>query len=428
MNYMPRFQQSTSELVTEHEKLQEAELLGKLSRDGLSHRLTALDLADSESVYKERLEAELGILEEKGFCGYFLIVADYVRWARDNDIAVGPGRGSGPCSLTGLALGITSVDPIKYKLPFERFVNPVRATVPDFDLDFSEDRYTQVIDYIQARYGTDQVAQISSDDSAPQPTRLVIGDRPLEELIPVYTIPKSNFLATTMTVSQVANAGLVQFNVINQKAITINHRTIRDLEKSNILIDINNIPLDDKEAYALLSAGETPNFDLFDSEHYVSSLKTVQPNRFEHLCALVALCYPRLHGSLSLYLKGKRDPDLVNYYHPALKRFTAETYGIILYQEQLMHITREIAGFSMSQGDIFRRTIKNPTREAMSKQMNMFVDGAMENGFSKIEATGLFEHIAMSGRNTFNKSHAVAYAMIAYQTAWLKVNYPSYGG
>lgn len=427
MNYMPRFQQPASESVPEYEKLQEAKLLRKLSRDGLSHLLNTLNLAESESIYKKRLEVELSILEEKGFCGYFLIVADYVHWAKDNGIAVGPGRGSGPCSLTGFALGITSVDPIKYKLPFERFVNPVRAAVPDFDLDFSEDRYTQVTEYIQARYGTDQVAQISSDEMTPQPARLVIGDRPLEDLIPVYRIPKSNFLATTMTVSQVANAGLVQFNVIKQKAITINHRTICDLEKSNTLIDINNIPLDDKDAYALLSAGEVPNFDLFDTEHYVSSLKTVQPDRFEHLCALIALCYPRLHGTLSLYLEGKQNPDLVKYYHPALKSLTEDTYGIILYQEQLMHITNEISGFTMSQGDIFRRTIKKPTHEAMSKQRNMFVDGSMENGFSKIEAMGLFEHIAMSGRNTFNKSHAVAYAMIAYQTAWLKVNYPSDG-
>jgi len=427
MNYMPQFLQTASGLAAEHEKMQEAELLGKLSRESLAHLLTTLNLAESESVYKERLEAELSILEEQGYCGYFLIVADYVRWAKANGIAVGPGRGSGPCSLTGFALGITGIDPIRYQLPFERFINPARGKVPDFDLDFCAERFTEVAAYIQSKYGPDRVAQISSDQSIPQATRLVIGDRPLKELIPVYTNPASSFLATKMTVAQVAEAGLVQFNVLNQKAISNNHRRIRELATLNTLIDINHIPLDDKDTFDLLSVGETPNFDLFDAEYYVSALKTVQPDRFAHLCALIALCHPRLQSSLSLYLERKRDPDSTQFYHPVLENFTADTYGIILYQEQLMHITHEVAGFSMSQGDLFRRMLKNPTREAMSKQMNLFVDGAMENGFSKIEATGLFEHIAISGRNTFNKSHAVAYAMIAYQTAWLKVNYPRDG-
>lgn len=424
MTFMPKFKQPAQHITNDHHANLEAELLFQISRDGLAKLLSGQNLAASESVYRTRLEAELQTLEERGYCGYYLIVADYVGWAKDNGIAVGPGRGSGPCSLVGFLLGITQIDPIKYDLPFERFINPDKNSVPDFDVDFCALRCDEVTRYIQTKYGSNRVAHISSEDNTPLPARLVIGDRPLAELIPVYLNPELEFLVTNLTISQVSAAGLVQFNVINQTAITKLQYAVHQLAKKDTLINLDSIELNDSKAYRLLSAGVESNIAELDGEHYKTALTTIRPDRFEELCAAIALCYSSLQGSLSLYTERKRNPASISYAHPALQSVTAETYGIILYQEQLMHITHKIAGFTMSQGDLFRRVLKSANREAISQYQTMFIDGAIDYGLSKVEATDLYAHIAWFGRSTFNKSHALAYAMIAYKTAWIKANYP----
>lgn len=425
MTYMPEFIHSTADFSHQCPVNAEADLLWERSRESLSCLLVKLNPAAPESVYKARLETELGILEEHGFSGYFLIVADYVQWAKDNGIAVGPGRGSGPCSLVGFALGITNVDPIKYDLPFERFVNPDRQTLPDFDVDFCDKRQSEVTNYIQSKYGPDRVAQISSHDTTPLTSRLVICDRPLTELVTLYPNPESGFPVAKMTMEQIKDAGLVQFNAINQKALTINQRVVKELTKSGAAIDLDNIPLDDKGAYSLLSAGEASNIAALDDEQYKTALTTVQPDRFQNLCAVIGMSQPRfLQNHIPLYAERSRIPELIQYFHPALEDITAETYGLILYQEQVMHIAHKIAGFSFAQGDSFCRVLKNTNQEAIFIQKNKFIDGAMNFGLLQADAIGLFDHIALSGPRYFNKSHAVAYAMIAYQTAWLKANHP----
>jgi len=423
MTYMPKFSQPAADYSHEQHAILETRLLKESSRENLSRVFIEHPLSAAESAYTKRLESELSIIEDKGFCGYFLIVADYVRWAKTNGIAVGPGRGSGPCSLVGFVLGITKTDPIKFNLPFERFVNPDRETLPDFDLEFCDERADEVSAYIQAKYGVDQVAQISSPEIKPLPQRMIIGDRPLAELVPLYENPNTGFLAAKITLGEISDAGLVQFNVINQKALTIIQRKVTDLERSNKVVDIDKIELDDELTFTLLSAGEQSHIAVLDGENYRDALMAIRPDRFEDLCAVIALCYPKLQKTLPHYLQRKRDPESIEYFHPALKSVTTETYGIILYQEQLMHITHKIAGFSMAQGDSFRRTLKSGNRDVISIQKNLFIEGAKNRGMGQEEAAGLFEHIALYGRNTFNKSHAVAHATIAYQTAWLNAHY-----
>lgn len=420
MTYMPKFIQPTTENDKNIHINPEAELLKKQSREKLSCLLAGNDVAAPAAIYITRLEAELKILEDKDYCGYFLIVADYVQWAKDNSIAVGPGRGSGPCSLVGFALGITNIDPIKYDLPFERFINPERDALPDFDLDFCDERRTEVTDYIKTKYGADRVAQISSDDTTPLPSRLVICDRPLEQLVSLYTMSDSNFPAAKMNIAQVADAGLVQFNAINQKALTIIQRAVQTLTQSGQPIDINSISLDDSDTYRLLSAGELSNIAVLDDEHYKNTLVRVQPDRFENLYAVIALCQPRSQGNIQHYVERKQNPHLVQYLHPALESITAETYGLVLYQEQVMHIAHKIAGFTLAQSDLFRRALKKSDRTTTNYYKNKFINGATNTGVSPAEAVQLFDYVAESNLCSSNKSHAVAFAMIAYQTAWLK--------
>ncbi len=424
MTYMPKFIAPSDESFHGFSAYPEAELLKNLSEKNLSHLLVNLDLAAPETAYQERLEAELQIIIDKGYCEYFLIVADYVGWAREHGIAVGPGRGSGPCSLVGFALGITSIDPIRYKLPFERFVNPEREVLPDFDLEFCDERRCEVTDYIQSRYGADRVAQISSDDICPLPSRLVICDRPLTEIVSLYTNPESGFPAANMNVAQIANSGLVQFNAINQRALTLIQRNVRKLANAGNRIDIDKIALDDTNTYRLLSTGEKSNIDVLDDEHYKNTLKVVRPDCFEHLCAVIALSQPRLKTYISQFVERKQEPASIHYFHPALKKITADTFGLVLYQEQVMHIAHEIAGFTYAQADSFRRALKKSDSKTKLTYKSKFIDGAVSFGLSQPEAADLYDYIALCGQYSFNKSHAVAFAMIAYQTAWLKTNFP----
>ena len=325
--------------------------------------------------------------------------------------------------MVGYSLGITNTDPIKYGLPFERFLNPDRTTVPDYDLDFCDERRDEVVTYIQSKYGADRVAQISSDQNKPLLSRLVIADRPLAELASLYTDPDSGFPTIDITLRHIADAGLVQFNAINQIALTLIQRAVQDLAKTGTIIDIDKIGLDDERTFHLLSAGELSNIPILDDEHYKTTLIAVRPDNFKDLCAVIALCQPRLRGSIPMYVERKRSHPSTHCFHSALKSITQETYGLILYQEQVMHIAHKIAGFSMAQGDLFRRSLRKTDHKAVGVYKNKFIQGALNFGMSRSEASGMFEYVATSGQNSFNKSHAVAYAMLAYQTAWLKANF-----
>jgi len=435
MTFMPKFTQTSIALSHDTHVNLETELLRDRSRECLSLFLIDNDLVSTGfagdeyvqlgAVYKARLEKELTVLADNDFCGYFLIVADYVQWAKANDIAVGPGRGSGPSSLVGFLLGITTVDPIKYALPFERFINTDRMPgrskplFPDFDLDFCDERCGEVVAYIQKKYGVDRVAQISTEDAVPLPTRLVIGDRPLSELVPLYPNPESGFPAAKMTIVQIANAGLVQFNVINQKALTVNQRAIKDRGLSSSVVE--NLPLDDAAVYDLLCSGEESNIVELDGAEYRNTLVTVKPENFDQLCAVVALRFPKLKSITPSYIQRKTNKNVVTYFLPALEQFTKETFGLILYQEQIMHIAHAVAGFSMAQSDLFRRASQKSNDQLTKTFQKPFVDGAMNFGLSKEESLGLFDYLAKSSVSAMNKSHAVAFAMLAYQSAWVKL-------
>ena len=227
-----------------------------------------------------------------------------------------------------------------------------------------------------------------------------------------------------MNLEHISGTGLVRFNAINQKALTIIQSTVFEIAKKGVEINIDNIPLDDKGAYALLSAGMLSNIKILDSKHYKAALTAIQPYQFEHLCAAIALChFPLSRGTIPHYAERKQIPEMINDTYPALESITAETYGLIIYQEQVMYIAQKIAGFSLAQGDLFRRALKNSRQEVISTHKTDFINGAIKFGLPLQEATNLFEHVAKYNRRTFNKSHAVAFAMTAYQTAWLKANY-----
>ena len=254
MTYMPKFIPTDTDHSTD--KYTQAELLREHSKVGLSRILATHNHPATEAVYTDRLEAELKIINDKSFSSYFLIVADYVNWARNNNIAVGPGRGSGPCSLVGYALGITSIDPIRYRLPFERFVNPDKESLPDFDLEFCNNRRNEVTSYLQSKYGADRVAQLISSESIPLPSRLIISDRSLTDLVTLSSNKGMEIPTANLTVAQVASTGFVQFNVINEISVTRIQRVLQALENNGEFIDIDNIPLDDSSAFQLFNHGE----------------------------------------------------------------------------------------------------------------------------------------------------------------------------
>ncbi|MEM7258374.1 MAG: hypothetical protein AAF404_13430 [Pseudomonadota bacterium] len=401
----------------------QAELLRNQCRQRLQRFLSDHNHITLPHLYTRRLEEELSVIEQQNFCSYFLIVADYVQWAKDQGIAVGPGRGSGPCSLVGFTLGITAIDPIKHQLPFERFVNPERNALPDFDIDFCDERRMEVIDYLLSRYGNDRVAHISNASTSPRRSRLVICDRPLTNVASLYTSVHTPCPAIDMTVAQISDAGLVQFNVINQIALTIIQRTTQQLARQGIHIDIGRISLDDQHAYALLAAGEPSNIAMMDTDAYFSTLQTIKPARFTDMCAVIALSQPHLQGRLLQFARRLHQTESTEYFHASLESITRDTCGLVLYQEQLMSIAYDIAGFSLARGDLLRRALQHADYQAIQFYRTRFIIGANSRGLSAAEAAGLFEYLAMYGNAYFNKSHALAYATLAYQAAWLKANY-----
>jgi len=479
----------------------EAAELRREAEEGLTKRINTLGLASGRTIddYRERLAFELSVIEKMQYPGYFLIVADFIQWAKFKGIPVGPGRGSGAGSLVAYALTITDLDPIRFGLLFERFLNPERVSMPDFDIDFCQERRDEVIRYVQERYGRDQVAQIitfgtlqargvlrdvgrvlempygqvdklcklvpmnpaapvtlsraideeprlqAARDSDPVVKRafdiarkleglhrhasthaagIVIGDRPLSELVPMYRDPKSDLPVTQFNMKWVEQAGLVKFDFLGLKTLTVLDTAVKLVARRGIDLDLLAIPLDDTKSYQMLARGETVGIFQVEGQGMRRALTDMRPDRFEDIIALVALYRPGPMANIPTYCARKQGKERPEYIHPKLEPALRETYGVIVYQEQVMEIARVLAGFSLGEADLLRRAMGKKIRAEMNAQRARFVSGATEQGIEKGQAEAIFELLARFADYGFNKSHAAAYALVAYQTAYMKANYP----
>jgi DNA polymerase-3 subunit alpha len=477
----------------------EVQELRRQAGEGLKDRLAVIPHAVSVEDYEKRLDFELGIIEQMGFPGYFLIVADFIKWAKDHDIPVGPGRGSGAGSLVAYALTITDLDPLRYSLLFERFLNPERVSMPDFDIDFCMDRREEVIRYVQERYGRDRVGQIitfgallskaairdvgrvlqmpygqvdrlsklipvegvkpvSIEKALADEPRLreaaraeevvkrlldygqkvegllrnasthaagvVIGDRPLDELVPLYQDPRSDMPATQFNMKWVEAAGLVKFDFLGLKTLTVIQNALDLLKARGIEIDIGLIPLDDAKTYELYASAKTVAVFQVESSGMMDALRRMKPTCIEDIVALVALYRPGPMENIPTYCEVKNGLRDLESIHPSIDHILAETQGIIVYQEQVMQIAQEMAGYTLGGADLLRRAMGKKIAEEMAKERPKFVDGAVSNGVDKKKAGEVFDLLEKFANYGFNKSHAAAYAVVSYQTAWLKANHP----
>src|SRR5215472_633662 len=479
----------------------EAQELRRVARAGLEARLQRYGSAPGHTVedYRERLEFELGVIVNMHYAGYFLIVADFIQWAKAQAIPVGPGRGSGAGSLVAYALTITDLDPIRFGLLFERFLNPERISMPDFDVDFCQDRRDEVIRYVQQKYGRDQVAQIitfgtlqargvlrdvgrvlqmpygqvdrlcklvpqnpahpislgraiedeprlqAARDSEPIVRRafdiaqklegltrhasthaagIVIGDRPLTELVPLYRDPKSLMPVTQYNMKWVEPAGLVKFDFLGLKTLTVLDRATKLVSRRGIEIDLSNLPLDDAKTYEMLARGETVGVFQVESAGMRRALIDMRPDRFEDLIVLVALYRPGPMANIPTYCARKLGHERTDYLHPKLEPILRATYGIITYQEQVQQIARDLAGYSLGRADILRRAMGKKDRKEMASQRDSFVSGATARGIGRADADVIFDTCAKFAEYGFNKSHSAPYALLTYQTAYMKANYP----
>jgi DNA polymerase-3 subunit alpha len=448
--------------------------------------------------YIDRLKMELQVIKKMGYSSYFLIVWDFISYSRKNGIPVGPGRGSAAGSLVAFCLDITEIDPIKYDLLFERFLNPERISMPDIDVDFCKDRRGEVINYVAEKYGSDHVAQIitfgtmaakaairdvgrvmdipyadvdriaklipghniSIDnalklepqlkelyDSNPTVKELldiakrleglsrhasthaagvVIAPKPLTDFMPLYKNPSEDTITTQLDMGSVESVGLLKFDFLGLKTLTVLEKTVDYIKQQGKEIVLSEIPIEDEDTYRLLGSGETTGIFQLESAGMRDILVKMRPNRFEDLIALVALYRPGPIGSgmIDDFIKRKKGETEVEYELPQLKEILDETYGVILYQEQVMRIANRIANFSMGQADLLRRAMGKKKPEEMEKQKEVFINGAIANGIPEKKAARLFELMAFFGEYGFNKSHSAAYAYLAYQTAYLKAHYP----
>ncbi|MBV9735776.1 MAG: DNA polymerase III subunit alpha [Acidisphaera sp.] len=477
----------------------EEETLRAMAREGLAIRLDARG-ADAAMCarYGERLEYELSVIAGMGFAGYFLIVADFIQWAKAQGIPVGPGRGSGAGSLVAWALTITDLDPIRFDLLFERFLNPERVSMPDFDVDFCQDRRDEVIAYVRREYGADRVAQIITfgklqaraavrdvgrvlglpfgqvnkvaelipnnpakpvtlqqaiegekrlqemrdDDEAVRrlleialqieglyrhasthAAGVVIGDRPLIELVPLYRDPRSDFLVTQYSMKYVEQAGLVKFDFLGLTTLTILQRALKLLAAQGVQVDLDRLPFDDAATYAMLGRGDAAGVFQFESQGMREVLRLMRPDRLEDLIAANALYRPGPMANIPAYCQRKHgepwEPP-----HPDLRDILGETYGIMVYQEQVMQIAQKLAGYSLGSADLLRRAMGKKIRKEMEAQRRIFIDGATARGIEAGKAAEIFDLMEKFADYGFPKAHATAYGVIAYQTAWMKANHP----
>ena len=480
----------------------EAAQLRADAKAGLDARLAAYGPlgADERAAYDDRLAFELDVIVSMGFSGYFLIVADFIKWAKANDIPVGPGRGSGAGSVVAWSLTITGLDPLRLGLLFERFLNPERVSMPDFDIDFCETRRGEVIRYVQQKYGRDTVAQIitfgklkaravlkdtgrvlqmsygqvdrlaklvpnhptdpwtleralngvselareyKQDDgvrrlfdmarqlegaprhSSTHAAGVVIGDRPLAELVPLYRDPRSDIPVTQFDMKYVEGAGLVKFDFLGLKTLSVLKEAERLLAARDIAIDLDTLAWDDPQVYDLLQRGETVGVFQLESEGMRRTLSAVKPTGFGDIIALVSLYRPGPMDNIPLFGARKNGREPIAYPHPLLEQILAETYGIFVYQEQVMQAAQVLAGYSLGQADLLRRAMGKKIKAEMDAQRAGFVEGcAGVNAIPARQANELFDLIDKFAGYGFNKSHAAAYALLAYQTAWLKVHHP----
>ena len=479
----------------------EAAELRKRAAAGLECRIEIHGLALGRTVeeYRDRLAFELNVIEGMKYPGYFLIVSDFIQWAKGQGIPVGPGRGSGAGSLVSYALTITDLDPMRFGLLFERFLNPERVSMPDFDIDFCQDRRDEVISYVQERYGRDRVAQIitfgtlqargvlrdvgrvlqmpygqvdkfcklvpqnplnpvtlaraiddeprlqAARDGDPVVRRafdiaqrleglhrhasthaagIVIGERPLTEMVPLYRDPKSNMPVTQFNMKWVEQAGLVKFDFLGLKTLTVLQTAVALLRKRGVEIDLAAIPLDDEKTYAMLARAEAVGIFQLESQGMRRALLDMRPDRFEDIIALVALYRPGPMANIPTYCARKHRMEEPDYIHPKLEPVLRETFGVIVYQEQVMQAAQILAGYSLGEADLLRRAMGKKIRSEMQKQRSRFVSGCVERGIERGHAEAIFELLERFADYGFNKSHAAAYALVAYQTAYMKANYP----
>jgi len=475
--------------------------LEREATDGLEKRISSMGLAPgtTREQYAERLEYELDVIESMNYAGYFLIVADFIQWAKAQGIPVGPGRGSGGGSLVAYALTITDPDPLRYNLVFERFLNPERVSMPDFDIDFCQERREEVIAYVQAKYGADHVAQIitfgtlqaravlrdvgrvlqmpysqvdricklvpvnpanpvSLGEAINQEPRLqamrdedetvaelltigkkleglyrhasthaaglVIGDRPLEELVPLYRDPRSDMPVTQYNLKWVEPAGLVKFDFLGLKTLTVIDHAVSMVNAAGEALDISRIPLDDQATFELYQRAETAGVFQVEGAGMRRALVELMPDRFEDIIGLVALYRPGPMDNIEAFCNRKHLREEPDYLDPRLKPVLEETYGIIVYQEQVMQIAQILSGFSMGEADVLRRAMGKKNKAEMARQKARFIEGAMGNGLTKGRAETIFELVNKFASYGFPKAHAVTYAMVSYQTAYLKAHHP----
>jgi DNA polymerase III subunit alpha len=486
----------------------ETQELRYMAEKGLEQRLTNQVFKDTDTqdimnekrqTYYDRLNYEIDVIEKMGFPGYFLIVADFIQWAKSQRIPVGPGRGSGAGSLVAWALTITDIDPIRFGLLFERFLNPERVSMPDFDIDFCQDRRDEVITYVRGKYGEDRVAHIitfgkmqakmvlrdvgrvlqlpygqidrisklvpnnpanpvtleqalemepllkQARDTDPAVATMidigkkleglyrhasthaagvVIGDRPLADLVPLYKDEGSTLPATQFSMKYVELAGLLKFDFLGLKTLTIIEDSCQKLKAKGIDIDSSQIPLDDQKTFELLQRVETVGVFQVEGAGMRDVLRKLRPDRFEDLIALVALYRPGPMDDIPRYLACKHGEENVTYLHPHLQSILEPTYGVMVYQEQVMRIAQDLGGYTLGAADLLRRAMGKKIKSEMDAQRALFVEGAVKNGLATEIASQIFDQMAKFAGYGFNKSHSAPYALLTYQTAYLKANYP----
>src|SRR5216684_3746061 len=486
----------------------EQEELRAMAWDGLDLRLRTQvfqpGMSESQrdeaaQPYRERLDFELNVIVEMGFAGYFLIVAEFIQWAKAQGIPVGPGRGSGAGSCVAWSLTITDLDPLRFGLLFERFLNPERVSMPDFDIDFCQDRRDEVLRHVQEKYGRDRVAQIITfgklqaravlrdvgrvlempygqvdricklvpnnpanpvtlqqaidGDPTLQDMRetdetvarlmtnalkleglyrhasthaagVVIGDRPLEELVPLYRDPRSGMPVTQFNMKYVELAGLVKFDFLGLKTLTVLARAVELLKSRGIALDLSTIPLDDAASFDLITRGDTVGVFQLEGQGMRDMLKKLRPNRFEDVIAIVALYRPGPMDDIPKYIKVRNGEEKPDYLHPMIRHILEETFGVMVYQEQVMQIAQVLSGFTLGAADLLRRAMGKKIKSEMEAQRRGFIDGAVARGVAAAQAEMIFEKVEKFAGYGFNKCHSAPYALVAYQTAYLKANYP----
>ena len=472
----------------------------RLADHVLSGSGTEEERAAAAAPYRERLDFELGVIESMGYPGYFLIVADFIQWAKGEGIPVGPGRGSGAGSVVAWALTITDLDPLRWGLLFERFLNPERVSMPDFDIDFCQERRDEVIRYVQRKYGEDRVAQIITfgklqaravlrdvgrvlqmpygqidrlcklvpnnpanpvtlqeaieiepqlqeqrrqDESVARlidialqleglyrhasthAAGVVIGDRPLEELIPLYRDPRSDMPVSQFNMKDVEKAGLVKFDFLGLKTLSVLQTAVDLLKVRGIEVDLERLPLDDTGTFEMISRADTTGVFQLESSGMRDVLRRLKPDRFEDIIAVVALYRPGPMENIPSYINRKHGIEAVAYDHPKLEPVLKETFGIPIYQEQVQQMARDLAGYTLGRADLLRRAMGKKIKAEMDAQGDTFIRGCAEHsGIATRHARQIFDTMAAFAGYGFNKSHAAAYALVAYQTAWFKANYP----